>query len=227
MNRMLRWMFAFCFMVILPVCALAEIWTEDQFTSDGQFRIRYYLFQDEWPTQLAEPMQEYGYDVTDLLSGAGLEDADCFSALMLVEIQGTTQLIGAAQVNDQAWQVIRFGSHLLRKTADLGMGIVESPGGTVPGLAVSYWNQEKPEFDLFQFSPNRVWEMVGYRTDDLMISTAGKNVVVIDTAGQERIYGASPSFWMERMTSIDEYPITEEACIRFSQTVVDHSLRNP
>lgn len=215
------------FIFVFPLWTLAEVWTEDQFTSDGQFSMRYYLFQDEWPTQLAEPMQEYGYEVADLLSGAGLEEADCFSALMLIENQGTTQLISAAQVNGLPWQVINFSSHLLRKTVDLGMGIVESPGGTVPGLGVSYWNQEKPEFDLFQFSPNRVWEMVGYRTNDLIISTAGEKMVVIDTSGQERIYGASPTFLMESMSSIDEYPTTEESCMRFSQTNVEHSLQNP
>lgn len=223
---MKRWILTLCFALFVPVCSLAEVWTEDQFTSDGQFSMRYYLFQDEWPSQLVQPMQEYGYDTRALLSGAGLEEADCFSALMLMENQGTTQLIGAAQVNGQTWQVINFGSHLLRKTADLGMGIIESPGGAVPGLGVSYWNQEKPEFDLFQFSPNRVWEMVGYRTSDLIISSAGKNLIVINTAGQERTFGPSPIFEMAAMTSIDEYPITEEACVRFSQTNVDYSLKN-
>ena len=224
---MKRWMTVLCLALLLPVCALAEVWTEDQFTSDGQFSMRYYLFQDEWPSQLVKPMQEYGYEVTDLLSGAGLEETDCFSALMLIETQGSTQLIGAAQVNGQTWQVTNFDSRLLRKTVDLGMGIIESPGGTVPGLGVSYWNQEKPEFDLFQFSPNRVWEMVGYRTSDLIISSAGKNLIVIDTAGQERVFCPSPTFEMAAMTSIDEYPKTEEACVRFSQTNVDYSLQNP
>ena len=218
---MKRWMTVLCLALLLPVCALAEVWTEDQFTSDGQFSMRYYLFQDEWPAQLVKPMQEYGYEVTDLLSGAGLEETDCFSALMLIETQGSTQLIGAAQVNGQTWQVTNFDSRLLRKTVDLGMGIIESPGGTVPGLGVSYWNQEKPEFDLFQFSPNRRWEMVGYRTSDLIISSAGKNLIVIDTAGQERVFGPSPIFEMTIMSSIDEYPITEEACVRFGQTNVD------
>ena len=150
-----------------------------------------------------------------------------FSALMLIETQGSTQLIGAAQVNGQTWQVTNFDSRFLRKTVDLGMGIIESPGGAVPGLGVSYWNQEKPEFDLFQFSPNRRWEMVGYRTNDLIISTAGEKMIVIDTAGQEQIYGASPTFLMESMTSIEEYPSTEEACMLFNQTVVDHSMQSP
>ena len=221
------WIIAFCFALFMPMCSLVEVWTEDQFTSDSQFSMRYYLFQDEWPAQLVKPMQEYGYEVTDLLSGAALEEKDCFSALMLIENQGTTQLIGAAQVNGQTWQVTNFDSRLLRKTVDLGMGIIESPGGAVPGLGVSYWNQEKHEFDLFQFSPNRRWEMVGYRTNDLIMSTAGEKIVVIDTAGLERSYGPSPTFMMEGMTSIDEYPVTEEACIRFSQTVVDHSMQSP
>lgn len=75
---MKRWMTVLCLALLLPVCALAEVWTEDQFTSDGQFSMRYYLFQDEWPTQLVKPMQEYGYEVTDLLSGAGIEEIDCF-----------------------------------------------------------------------------------------------------------------------------------------------------
>lgn len=224
---MKRWITALCFALFVPVCSLAEVWTEDQFTSDGQFSMRYYLFQEEWPAQMADAMQAYGYEAANLLSGAGLEEADCFSALMLIENQGTAQLIGATQVKGQTWQVIHFGSHLLRKTVDLGMGIIESPDGGIPGLAVSYWNQEKPEFDLFQFSPNRFWEMVGYRTSDLIISSAGKNLIVIDAAGQERAFGPSPIFLMEKMTSIDEYPITEEACIRFSQTVADHSLQSP
>ena len=75
---MKRWIITLCFALFVPVWSLAEVWTEDQFTSDGQFSMRYYLFQDEWPSQLVQPMQEYGYDAGALLSGAGLEEADCY-----------------------------------------------------------------------------------------------------------------------------------------------------
>ena len=38
---MKRWIIALCFALFMPLCSLAEVWTEDQFTSDGQFSMRY------------------------------------------------------------------------------------------------------------------------------------------------------------------------------------------
>ena len=41
---MKRWIIALCFALFMPLCSLAEVWTEDQFTSDGQFSMRCMLF---------------------------------------------------------------------------------------------------------------------------------------------------------------------------------------
>lgn len=222
---MKRWLMIICMVLLLPICASAAVRTEDQYAPSGNFTRRHYLFEEELPAQLVQPMADWGYGHVHILSGAAIEEPGdqlrmehepgsfpSFSALMLVENQGETQLIGAAWVEGQPWQVINFGTKLLRSTTNVSMDIVDRPGFDRPGLAVCYWEGKK-QLDLFCFSGNRLWEMIGHRTDDLSISTAGVFTSFIDRGGQKSEYARSRSFWMEYMNSIDEYPTTQEACM--------------
>lgn len=221
MKRTACWFLLF---ILFPLCSLAEVWTEDQFYPSGNFARRHYLFQDELPAQLAAPLSEWGYVHARALSGAAIEEPGdhppmpdepgsypSFSALMLLDVAGKVELVGAAWVEGQPWQVVSFGTRLLRRTTNLSMGIVECPGLERPALAVSYWNHPQCS-DLFAFTGNRMWQMVGYRTSDLIISTAEPSIITIDESGQQEMYPLPKHYWAEYMTSIDEYPTTLAEC---------------
>ena len=223
---MKRAAFRFLLLILLfmPLCSLAEVWTEDQFYPSGNFARRHYLFKDEQPAPLVEPLKEWGYVHARVLSGAAIEEPGdnppmtdepgsypSFTALMLLDVAGKVELVGAAWVEGQPWQVVSFDTRLLRRTTRMGMGIIECPGMERPAFAVSYWDQPQC-FDLFTFRGNRLWEMVGHRKSDLIISTAGQFTLTIDDAGQ-KVYHALPRrFYMESMPSIDEYPTTLAEC---------------
>lgn len=226
-----RFFFFLLALILLPVCCHAEPWTEETYFPSGQLERRSYIFQDELPQQLVAPLADWGYGDARILSGAAIEEPGdaaspeddpsfqpSFSALMLAEIKGETQLIGAAWVEGQPWQVVNFGSRLLRQTENLSMGYMTWDTAR-PALAICYWGtQEEEQFDLFMFSGNRLWEMVGHSDSHIRISTSNDTVTVWEDPPKTRF--RLGSFWMEYMSSISEYPTTYAECEQLDQAIL-------
>lgn len=226
-----RFFFFLLVLILLPVCCHAEPWTEEMYSPSGQLERRGYIFQDELPQQLVAPLADWGYGDARILSGAAIEEPGdaaspeddpsfqaSFSALMLAEIEGETQLIGAAWVEGQPWQVVNFGSRLLRQTENLSMGYMTWDTAR-PALAIGYWGmQEEQQFDLFMFSGNRLWEMVGHSDSHIRISTSNDIVTVWEDPPKTRF--RLGSFWMEYMSSISEFPTTYTECEQLQQAIL-------
>lgn len=226
-----RFLFFLLVLILLPVCCHAEPWSEEMYAPSGQLERRCYIFQEELPQQLVAPLADWGYGDAHILSGAAIEEPGdavpleenpeslpSFSALMLAEIKGETQLIGAAWVEGQPWQVVNFGSRLLRRTENLSMGYMTWDTAR-PALAIGYWGtQEEEQFDLFMFSGNRLWEMVGHSDSHIRISTSNDTVTVWENPPKARL--KMGSFWMECMSSISEYPTTYAECEQLHQAIL-------
>lgn len=227
-KRFLYFLFA---LILLPVCCQAEPWSEEMYAPSGRIERRCYIFQEELPQQLVAPLADWGYGDARILSGSAIEEPGIaaspeddpsfqpsFSALMLAEIEGETQLISAAWVEGQPWQVVNFGSRLLRRTDNLSMGYMTWDTAR-PAFAIGYWGtQEEEQFDLFMFSGNRIWEMVGHSDSHIRISTSNDTVTVWEHPPKARF--RLGSFWMEYMSSISEYPTSYEECEQLHQAIL-------
>lgn len=227
-----RFLFFLLALILLPVCCHAEPWIEEMYAPSGLLERRCFIFDEELPQQLVAPLADWGYGDARILSGAAIEEPGdavplegepgslpSFSALMLAEIEGETQLIGAAWVEGQPWQVVNFGSRLLRQTENLSMGYMDWDGFR-PAFAIGYWETEEQQFDLFMFSGNRLWEMVGHSDSHIKISTSNAPLAVVEGDGMPKTRLRLGSFWMEYMSSISEYPTTYAECEQLSQAIL-------
>lgn len=220
-----RFLFFLFVLILLPVCCHAEPWMEEMYAPSGLLEQRCFLFEEELPQQLVAPLADWGYGDARILSGAAIEepgDADplfqpSFSALMLAKIDGETQLIGAAWVEGQPWQVVNFGSRLLRRTENVSMGYMTWDTAR-PAFVIDYLGMEEEQHDLFMFSGNRLWEMVGHSDSHIKISTSNDTVTIWQDPPKIRL--RLGSFWMEYMSSISEYPTTYAECERLNQAIL-------
>lgn len=216
----------FCLILCINCCAFALANEQQIVQYNGESPVTLYSFSNELPQILNPIANNNAFQGVEIICGAviskepddylmegELNTYGSITSLIITKTGGTLQLIGVSCVNGAAWHVVEFGDKLLRQAYKPELDIVWGVSFTRPVFAISYSGHNQRFVDLFSFSGNRIWEMIGHlnERERLAIYTTQNGFLVIDS-GHEYQYGRSSGYWMEYMSSIDEFPISIETC---------------
>ncbi len=215
-----------CFVLCFDCCAFALVNEEQIVQHNGEVPVTVYTFTDELPKILMPIGKNEVLQDAEIICGVTIsKEPDAYImedepntygsivSLFIIKKGERLQLIGVSCVNGTSWQVTEFSDKLLRQGHEPAIDIAWVRNSTRPAFAVRYSGHNQHVVDLFSFSGNRVWEMIGHlnRHEELEIYTTQNGFSVIDS-GHEYQYSRATGYWMEYMDSIDEFPMSIEAC---------------
>ena len=216
----------FCLILCTNCCAFALANEQQIVQYNGESPVTLFSFSSELPQILNPIANNNAFQGVEIVCGAVIsKEPDDYlmedepntygsiASLIITKAGGRRQLIGVSCVNGGAWHVAEFGDRLFRQEYEPELDIVWVRNLTRPAFAVSYSGHNQHLMDLFSFSGNRIWEMIGHlnESEKLEIYTTQNGFSVTDS-GHEYQCSRARGYWMEYMNSIEEFPNSYEAC---------------